>query len=437
MSYFATITGSVTIPTPVPVTDNGGSLTVDGEVTAVGPLTDTELRATPVPISGTVAATGPLTDTQLRATPVPVSGTVAVSSIPTPIPVTDNSGSLTVDSPQLPAALGQSGGFISQLQDAHGHNAEINVMGDLLVSQPYRLAGANFTGTTLDTNFWATTLSTGTAVQTQGLVELASTAAASAYAHLASVSIARFVFAHPHRYRAVIGVPTVAVAHNTRRWGAYTVSTVTPQNGFYFELSSAGVLSVVTVSGGTPTAVASGSFNGHVSSYVVDTNLHAYEIHYFVMRVEFFVDGILLHTVTPGASPMTAGVYDLPIGATSINDVTGGVSGLLDVYNAIILRLGREMTHPKSFYQSGTVTAQILKRGPGLLQGLAISGVGNNANITLYDNITNSGTILFSTGAMATNTTPFNIDFGQGIPYTTGLTLNIATAAANATTRYE
>lgn len=35
----------------VPVTDNGGSLTVDGTVTATGPLTDTELRASAVPVS--------------------------------------------------------------------------------------------------------------------------------------------------------------------------------------------------------------------------------------------------------------------------------------------------------------------------------------------------------------------------------------------------
>lgn len=42
-------------------------------------LTDTQLRASPVPVSGTVSTglTQPLTDTQLRATPVPVSGTVS------------------------------------------------------------------------------------------------------------------------------------------------------------------------------------------------------------------------------------------------------------------------------------------------------------------------------------------------------------------------
>lgn len=45
-----------------------------------GGLTDTELRATPVPVSGTLACTGPLTDTQIRATPLPVSGTLTCNA---------------------------------------------------------------------------------------------------------------------------------------------------------------------------------------------------------------------------------------------------------------------------------------------------------------------------------------------------------------------
>lgn len=53
----------VTIPLPVPVTDNGGSLTIDGTVS----------------VSGSVAVTGPLTDIQLRATPVPISGTITTT----------------------------------------------------------------------------------------------------------------------------------------------------------------------------------------------------------------------------------------------------------------------------------------------------------------------------------------------------------------------
>lgn len=96
----------VTIPLPVPVTDNGGSLTVDGTVTALqgtspwvvsGTIatspnvnvhdgTGVSISSTGsslnVDVTNTVPVTGPLTDTQLRATPVPVSGTVAVSNFP-------------------------------------------------------------------------------------------------------------------------------------------------------------------------------------------------------------------------------------------------------------------------------------------------------------------------------------------------------------------
>lgn len=94
-------------------------------------LTDAQLRATPVPVSlatgidvidragrllghviidnASLAVTGPLTDAQLRATAVPVSGTFFQGtqpvSIAAAVPVTDNGGSLTVDTPQLPGAL--------------------------------------------------------------------------------------------------------------------------------------------------------------------------------------------------------------------------------------------------------------------------------------------------------------------------------------------
>lgn len=54
--------------TPLPVDTTGQNITV----TNPG-LTDTELRATPVPVSG------PLTDTELRATPVPISGSVTTT----------------------------------------------------------------------------------------------------------------------------------------------------------------------------------------------------------------------------------------------------------------------------------------------------------------------------------------------------------------------
>ena len=48
-----------------------------------GPLTDTQLRATPVPVSGTVTANGPLTDAQLRATAVPVDTELTTADLDT------------------------------------------------------------------------------------------------------------------------------------------------------------------------------------------------------------------------------------------------------------------------------------------------------------------------------------------------------------------
>lgn len=73
-------------------TANASLASIDGKLTSplavTGPLTDTELRATAVPVSltsttitGSVAVIGPLTDAQLRATPVPVSGTVSTGGL--------------------------------------------------------------------------------------------------------------------------------------------------------------------------------------------------------------------------------------------------------------------------------------------------------------------------------------------------------------------
>jgi hypothetical protein len=69
--------------TPLPIDTTGQSINVgnfpatqpvSGTVTVANPgLTDTQLRATAVPVSG------PLTDAQLRATAVPISGTVTVA----------------------------------------------------------------------------------------------------------------------------------------------------------------------------------------------------------------------------------------------------------------------------------------------------------------------------------------------------------------------
>jgi hypothetical protein len=106
--------GDVSAANPVPIS---GAVTVGNFPAQIG-LTDTQLRATAVPVSGTVTAnTGlsqPLTDTQLRATAVPVSGsffqaTQPVSAAALPLPsgaaTSANQAPLTSSHP-LPNASG-------------------------------------------------------------------------------------------------------------------------------------------------------------------------------------------------------------------------------------------------------------------------------------------------------------------------------------------
>lgn len=78
----------------IPISDNGGSLTVDG------PLTDAQLRAAAVPVSGS------LTDAELRAAPVPVSGTLGISGA---VEITNDAGNpLPVSASSLPLPAGAS-----------------------------------------------------------------------------------------------------------------------------------------------------------------------------------------------------------------------------------------------------------------------------------------------------------------------------------------
>jgi hypothetical protein len=120
----------------VNIQDGGNSITVDGSVSVSnfpatqavsGPLTDTQLRATAVPISGTVSTglTQPLTDTQLRATAVPVSGPltdaqIRATALPISGTVTANAGTGTQNVSVQNASLAVTGAFFQATQPVSG-----------------------------------------------------------------------------------------------------------------------------------------------------------------------------------------------------------------------------------------------------------------------------------------------------------------------------
>jgi hypothetical protein len=88
---------------------------------------------------------------------------------------------------------------------------------------------------------------------------------------------------------------------------------------------------------------------------------------------------------------------------------------------------------PNSMFQQGlTETGGLLcKAGDGILKGVVISGIVNNSIVNLYDGLDNEGTILWSSGAMAPQTRPFDVPFYDKA-FTTGLVLEITGANSDA-----
>lgn len=133
---FFQATQPVSIAAPVPVTDNGGSLTVDGtffqatqpvSIAVAVPVTDNGGSLTvdgTVAVSGSVAVTGPLTDTQLRATAVPVA---------------DGGGSLTVDGVFFQATQPVSVAAVVHVDDNAGSltvDGTVAISGSVAVTGP-------------------------------------------------------------------------------------------------------------------------------------------------------------------------------------------------------------------------------------------------------------------------------------------------------------
>ncbi len=330
---------------------------------------------------------------------------------------------------------------VNALKDQYGYLGQFDAARMLSVEQPYRLVGVPFIGTTTDTNFWTTAHSgagsvADTGATTLGVATLVSGTVNSGYGSLQSVRVSRFVFGNQVRFRGLICVPTVVEANSTRAWGAVTLSTVAPQDGFFFSLSGAGVLSVNWAYNGSVTSVASGSFNGLVSKYTVDTNVHVYEIQYFMASAQFFIDGVLIHSIVPSTAQLVS-TFHLPVSAWSANSASGTTSATLQVFASTIHRLGQVDTATKSYYSAAISAGTVLKYGPGLVHDIIIGSPTAGYTITLYDNTAGNGTVLWASGTISSggNPSPFALHFGS-MPFYTGLTL-VSTGTSSFTVMYE
>jgi hypothetical protein len=327
----------------------------------------------------------------------------------------------------------------AELTDNHDNQARFSPIRDLPVAQHFRLAGVPFHDATIDNNFWQETVSGAGAAVTQlnGACSIVSGTANNGYAQMQSVQFARFMFAHPMLYRGAIRLPDLTELGNTRRFGAYTVGVApAPEDGHYFEVDENGALSLRHVKGGVVSTVASGAFNGDVSSFVLDTDVHAFEIEYFVMEAKYYIDNLLLHTFAPGSARF-ANTTHFPITMQSVNGAGGTEPGEIQCFDTVITRYGRDTTAAVSFHHPQGVSSDLLKRGPGAVHALLVGEVGANAQIILYDNTAAAGAILYDSGQMPATTQPFPLPT-PNMPFYTGLTLDVSGGAgASVTVIYE
>lgn len=317
---------------------------------------------------------------------------------------------------------------ISVKDPLQNHLAFVDDFHNLQVSQPVRLVGTTFLGTTKDTNFWTEAVTgTGAVSQTGGEVTLNTGATANSTVQYQSVRLAKFIPAMTNVYRFVGRLSNTGSTNNVRNWGAFDAN-----NGIFFQLSGT-TLNVVTRNATVDTAVAEASWNVS-TAFTLDTNIHSYEIRYSYVDVEFFIDEVPVHVINniTASSPFTASL-DLP--ATLQNNNSGGGTANVSIIAQVnsIYRLGYLLTLPIFKNIHGAAATQVLKRSAGYLHRIVVNSLVNGTTITAYDALSATNPI----GAIVPGSNTVGGTFEYNCPFATGLTVTTTNAATDITVIYE
>jgi len=336
----------------------------------------------------------------------------------------------------LPRSLDSEGHLMTAIHGSYDHfnfRAAYTPNQETRVIIPSIQIGARFEGTTLDPNYWSTTVANGgTITQANGFATLATNTTANGSAKLYSRTRGRYAPSQSHACRIVAYLSDVTVAGNTRVWGSVYGSTMPSiLDGAYFRLNSTNGLSVITTKTGSATVVSSGSFNGAYGASLTlsSDQIYLFEIFFNSRFVWFTVNGKLLHTVS-ATTTTWADTQEFYLYSSNIN--TGGASTntTLNILSHCMITLSEPDAAIHSYFQQGTTAGVVLKYGAGSIHGAIVSGVANNSQILLYDNTAASGTVIWDSGPMAANTAPFSLDFNND-QFNIGLTLVISGAASN------
>jgi hypothetical protein len=242
----------------------------------LGPLTNTELRATPVPISGTVdtGLVQSLTNTELRATPVPISGTIDTGLVQgltdtelraTALNVKVGTGDLTIDAWGTP-------------KTSHPHSVFHGLFTfDVPPSQWFMYHGA----TQVYTSTKITSVDGSLSVVADATVPIA---------EVVSRATPRYQPNRGHLYSTALWMP------NKTNDGIREFGLATPENGVFFRLKADGKLYAVLRSGVVETKEEEIDTTGVVGFDVQKGNV--YDIQYQwrgIGNYKFYINLTLVH----------------------------------------------------------------------------------------------------------------------------------------------
>jgi len=322
----------------------------------------------------------------------------------------------------------------SRILDSWGDEIGSTMIDEMMIAEKSRIAGGVFNGTTPDTNFYTTVLNAnGTANISNSVLDCATTTNSGSSSFVYTNTIGRYISGNMNHMRGIFRVGDTGVANNTRQIGCTALSDLA--DSFYFQLSGTTFSIVANTTGLAQIKVDNGSFNGDNLTYQITNTFHTWEILYTNKRIQFYIDKVLIHTLTQTTLPICGTRHLRPF----IQNFNTGIGTVAHLYTQVlsILSWGNIKTQPKYYLQQGLQTGVLLKYGIGLLHSIVISGVTNNATVTLYDGTSTAGTPIFTSGAMTNQTVPFVIPFNTGVQFINGLFLTVTAAACNCLVMYE
>lgn len=314
----------------------------------------------------------------------------------------------------------------SKILDSFEGNIQATMGNQLMVSTNTRLTGGIFNGSTPDTNFYTTTnVANGTATIVNTELILTTTIDSNSSTLVNTNAKARQIGGNMNEYRERIRLDVLNATNNTRRWGTFETSALL--NAVYFEFKN-NILYLVAKTNGLDDII-------YQTTYVMDTNYHLYTINYINGGFKCYIDDVFIYEFKE-TSRIICGTRHLRAFSQNINTGIGSACHLYGRFMTILM-YGNKKTQPKSVLIEGLNAGILLKTGIGSLHLINISGVVNNAVVTIYDGTSTAGTKIYTTGAMTNQTVPLQVPFNDGINFENGLFVTITTSNCNAQIIYE